>query len=521
MFIKNRWLSVAIGVFALIFIFQNCSGVISNEMSFSVSSYATPPICRSVSADEARPVFMYQWDKTNSLKPEFNNVMSSPVVGDLDKDGFPEIVFTAFHEGGNYTGAGVIRVISGKNGAEKFSVVSDSLLAFASISPLLIDIDGDGFVEIFYLDAERKNVISLNHDGTLRWTYPNVASAIWVDDSLSASDLNGDGVAEILAPGIIISESLAKKPYLVNNLDFSTAYTFAANIQSTQYMNIVSAFGVMDMKGKKIFTYKDNEGKDLWGHPSIADLYKDIPGVEIVVVSSGKLIIYSSSGQILYHHNLNEHTDIACSGSVGGGQATIGDFDGVSSTLEIAIATGRSLTIFDSKGSKIAGSLTVDCSSRKTGVASFDFNGDGKPEIVYADEQKLRIYEMDGSQNLKVVWEISNPSGTLSEYPVVADVDNDGYANLVVAQNSYFIRDPLHPNYNQYGVRVFGPNKAGSWMPTRNLWNESSYMLSNVTDKLRPQGHTLINGEFATTFKRNIIHSLGKEVRCKKENLVQ
>ena len=154
----QRDLLLLVGAATLVFFFQNCSDATMMSMQFmeAPSKYAPPPVCRDVSSEEVKPVFMYQWDKTNSLKPEYNNVMSSAVVGDLDKDGIPEIIFTTFNESGAYTSAGIVRVISGKDGSEKFSVAADDLMAYGTTSPAIIDIDGDGFVEIFYIDVAEK-----------------------------------------------------------------------------------------------------------------------------------------------------------------------------------------------------------------------------------------------------------------------------------------------------------------------------------------------------------------------------
>jgi hypothetical protein len=38
-------------------------------------------------------------------------------------------------------------------------------------------------------------------------------------------------------------------------------------------------------------------------------------------------------------------------------------------------------------------SQTQDCSSAFTGSSVFDFDGNGKAEVVYADEQYMRIYD--------------------------------------------------------------------------------------------------------------------------------
>ena len=55
-------------------------------------------------------------------------------------------------------------------------------------------------------------------------------------------------------------------------------------------------------------------------------------------------------------------------------------------------------------------------------------------DSVYADELYMRIY--DGTTG-EVLTQECNTSGTLHEYPLVADVDGDGQADIVVTSNSY------------------------------------------------------------------------------------
>lgn len=497
----------------LLLSFQNCS---SSQMEFKVDPASLAievPICREMTAVEIAPKLKFEWDYSKSFEPSYNRVMSTPVVGDLDGDGVPEIVFTTF-KGNAYTSPGYIRVINGADGHEEWTADKPELMAYGTIAPLLIDIEGDGKAEVIYLNkaASGTNVIALNYDGTQRWIINKPTSATVTDDSLSATDLDRDGIADIVAPGFVVSEK-NKMPYIKTQLELVAGYNIPLNLQLAQpsskpKMNIVNAMGIMDMYGKTVAKFNKT------GHPAVADIYPDQAGSEIVLIGGGTFQVYSSQGKILVDKTLTEHTENTCSGTIGGGQATIGDFDGDEKSLEIAVATGRSLTIYDVKGNKIAGSLTRDCSSRKTGVASFDFNGDKKPEIVYADEQYLRIYELDGSLNLRPIWEIKNPSGTLSEYPVVADADGDGYADLVVSQNSYsYDATPDSPFYQMNGVRAFGPTVKGSWMPTRAVWNQHNYFITNVTDDLRPTTTTYTMGQLPKSFKRNTFQDI-PEVKC-------
>ncbi len=94
--------------------------------------------------------------------------------------------------------------------------------------------------------------------------------------------------------------------------------------------------------------------------------------------------------------------------------------------------------------------------------------------MLYGDEQQLRIYRgTDG----EVLWQTCNTSGTLRELPLVADVDNDGHADIVAISNSY---SGINCNATkQRGIRVFGDSK-GQWVRTRRVWNQHAYHVTNV-----------------------------------------
>jgi hypothetical protein len=121
---------------------------------------------------------------------------------------------------------------------------------------------------------------------------------------------------------------------------------------------------------------------------------------------------------------------------------------------------------------------THDCSSAVTGSSVFDFNGDGKAEVIYSDEYHLWMY--DGPTGTNLIPSTCNTTGTLWEYPLVADVDNDGRADIVVASNAYGVTCP-DDSSKQSGLRVFG-SASGSWVRTRRIWNEHTYHVTNVAE---------------------------------------
>jgi hypothetical protein len=115
----------------------------------------------------------------------------------------------------------------------------------------------------------------------------------------------------------------------------------------------------------------------------------------------------------------------------------------------------------------------------------FDFDGDGRNEVIYNDEKFIRIYpgvepdcpngpNCDGiMSDAEVLFIDPNTSRTRTEYPVVADVDGDFKAELVFSTNndiSWGI---------DAGIEVWG-DALDNWVSTRPIWNQHSYHITNV-----------------------------------------
>jgi hypothetical protein len=76
---------------------------------------------------------------------------------------------------------------------------------------------------------------------------------------------------------------------------------------------------------------------------------------------------------------------------------------------------------------------TQDVTSNVTGSSIFDFEGDGKAEVVYADECFGRVYSgVDG----RVIFSRYRSSCTWLEHPIVVDVDGDFRAEMVIPSNT-------------------------------------------------------------------------------------
>lgn len=146
-----------------------------------------------------------------------------------------------------------------------------------------------------------------------------------------------------------------------------------------------------------------------------------------------------------------------------------------------------------------------DSSSRATSSSVFDFNGDGSAEVIYNDECELRVYRGDDGS---VLYNEASRSRTGIENPVVADVDNDGNAEIVVGSNNAVgnrcDEDGSTPT-GVNGLRVFG-DPTDTWVAARRIWNEQSYHVTNVTEAGGIPAHEAesyrpLNGRLYNTYR--------------------
>ena len=118
--------------------------------------------------------------------------------------------------------------------------------------------------------------------------------------------------------------------------------------------------------------------------------------------------------------------------------------------------------------------------SGATSLTLFDFNQDGISELVYRDENQLRI--INGSLvNHQTGAAVSSPydlatypcgSGTALEYPIVCDVDMDGEADIIIGSSCN--------SSSHYGHLYIFKSGGVPWAPARKVWNQYMYNVTNV-----------------------------------------
>ncbi|MEZ4381337.1 MAG: VCBS repeat-containing protein [Nannocystaceae bacterium] len=410
-----------------------------------------------------------EWKKPSfTAAPSSVQVVMAPVVGPLtddDKDGVfgsagdtPAIAFVTF-TGAASTGPGVLRAIRGDTGEELFSNADAGLYGGSGLA--IGDLDGDGKPEIVAL-ASGGLVRAFDTTGAITWTsagyQSDMATQFPYYSSPSIADLDGDGKPEVIVGRLILNGdgSLRGKGAHGRGGARSSA-SVAADLDGDGVQEVVVGDAVYAADGSTIWSNGQPDG-----FPAIADFDGD-GEPEIAVVSAGALRLQDRDGAVLW--------SVALPGGRGG-PPTIADFDG-DAKPEIGVAGVSRYAVFEGDGALLWQRTVKDASSGETGSAVYDFEGDGVADVVYADEIDLYVFSgVDGSIKLQYA---EHNSGTAIEYPVVADVDNDGEVEIVVAHNTLFGNGP------ETGVTVLGDLDA-SWRPGRRIWNQHAYSITNVDD---------------------------------------
>ncbi len=458
------------------------------------------------------PTLKFAWG--GKVDPPYDtDIMMTPIVLELDDDDcdglvterdIPEIVFSTFASG-NYGANGVLHAISIENGAfvDKWAVpgVVNPTKQIAGGN-----FDGQPGNEVVACGVDGKAHAFNGEDGSPLWT-----SALLTCFMPSVADLDGDGKPEVIVEGGILDGATGavkatfnpalNSSFIVGDLDGDAVLDVITSSRGyhadgtvfvdTKLAELGQFFGLQDWKSP-------------W--PAIADF--DLDGLpEVVVIDNlnhalsmwrydadqpNKFAVVRAPVDINAGLNPALCPPGSWGNTHGGGPPTVADFDG-DGTPDVGTAGGIGYAVFSGKqliDPKVAGPQTVlwikqtkDCSSASTGSSVFDFDGDGKAEVVYSDQNRLRVYE---GPTGNVLVERCNTTATLIEFPVIADVDNDGQADIVVISNAYAKNSPdimcVEDNINgQSGVRVFG-TAGGKWVRTRRVWNQHAYYVTNVNE---------------------------------------
>jgi hypothetical protein len=428
------------------------------------------------------PILEWAWIGS-LLYPGWNQVMCAPAVADLNQDGIPDIVFNTFTGPGYYEWNGILRAISGDGSMEIFSITDNNYRSAGCFNVAIGDIDNDDLPEIINLrhryNGDEYRLMAFENDGTHKWL-SNVALQVRPTAGATIADIDEDNIPEIIVGEYVFNNdgTLRWEGTGSDGLDISTV----ANLDMLGNPEIVAGNTAYHSDGA-IYWQNWNVTE---GRPAVGDFDSDgYP--EVVVVGNGYIYMLEHNGTLKWGP-----FDIPPSGTIHdfGGPPTVGDFDG-DGEAEIGVAGGYKYVVYEGNGTVKWSNETNDYSSSMTGSSVFDFEGDGSVEVIYADEYYLRIYN---GTNGNVLWAYWLGSGTLLELPVIADVDNDNNAEIVMICNDY------HPWGSNTGVYVFG-DLNDNWVNTRKIWNQHTYHITNVNDNATIPQYEKNNWEIYNNFR--------------------
>jgi hypothetical protein len=472
--------------------------------------------------------------KNNGFKPEdlsapeercswtASPVISTPLVADLQQNGKPEIVFVTW----NFTlqGAGDLVVLDGGTCSEVFRKPGPGTLSQLAIA----DLDADGKLEIAGID-HGAHIVVYDSNGALLATSDQAAKTpndyLWGGPAIA--NLDGSNPPEIVYAGMAVRFQGGKLTTVFNMPVAVGAYgqhSAIADVDLDGTPEVIAGNAIFDGKTGADETPAPVKALPP-GYPAVAQFDPSTPEPEIVLISSSP----SAAGSIRIYHPKTGNVVFGpyAFGVKAGGPPTVADFDG-DGKPEVAAAGWEGYALFDPDCAQtpLPASChspgirwlrpTLEHSSGVTGSSVFDFNGDGRAEVVYRDECWMKVY--DGLTG-KALFASANSSATGTELPIVADVDNDGHADIVVARDDYPNSDPCvaeaelglpFPGRNK-GVAVYRDPK-NRWMPSRPIWNQHTYHITNINDDGTVPAKEQNNWETWNNYRQNVQGAVKQDV---------
>ena len=409
-----------------------------------------------------------KWTKPSwSTYSDSYNIMMTPIVVPLNDDNgdgvvnsndTPDILVLTFSGGGGSNA--VLRAISGADGSELWSVNNDHQITGALAAG---DIDNDGLVEV--VAPGSGSVYVYENTGALKWQASGLGSYMYnTSDAPAIADLNSDGNPEVIIGKAILS----------NTGQFIAAGSYGigapqSNVGATPSIADIDLDGYQDIVvGNAVYRYDGSTmcyNGQLDGYTAIANFDSDLAAEVIVSSGGGQIRLQDTNCNVLWTAQIP-----GASASYYGGPPTIADYDG-DGYPEVGVAANSSYTVFDTDGSMLWQQATQDASSGNTGSAVFDFEGDGIAEAIYPDE--LTVWGFNGPDGAVKLQFTGHNSNTWTEYSVIADVDNDNHAEIVITHNNI--------NGPHSGVTVI-EDANDSWQAGRGIWNQHAYSITNVND---------------------------------------
>lgn len=326
----------------------------------------------------------------------------------------------------------------------------------------------------------------------------NIVNSVFLKDchrfKLSISDINHDGVPEIIIGTNILNTSTLNILYLApitrgcnGNAYIDCFYgntvvgDFLPDISGLEVAagNTTYQYSLINLDGQIgnsiILTVADGIAFD--GITGLGDVDGDNE-LDVITVRDNT---HPEGGRVTVWNPRTKEIIATGTSFLDGGSITVADLDN-DCLPEIIISFRRRIVVYKydkSKTLKIIGKVVHSDDSGLTGVSVFDFDQDGFYELIHRDEHFLRIIN---GQTFRTIDSFALKSATFFEIPIIADVDGDGYADILAS--GYL------PGEKEEDARIYCFESASiPWAPARSVWNQYGYNPTFVNDDLTIPRH--------------------------------
>ena len=430
----------------------------------------------------------YGVNEASWVTPLVANLTDDDGNGTIDLCDVPDVVLVA-NTTVSYNTSCYVHVLDGATGIPHFSIPLTEQVSCTG-TPAIGDIDGDGLPEIVALwrDGAFFRLKAFEHDGTLKWA--NVTDNAAADQfsresgSVALHDLDADGDVEIVFNHEVYDHNGVMLWSAPNPVPGEGEASVGVDLDGDGDMEVVTGHAAYHHDGSVYYDrYPTITSQAI---PQIGNLDAD-PQPEIFVTSG--------QGLWMLEHDGTTKWGPATPTGVGAGAytiwqrpGTIHDFDG-DDVSEWASSSQSFYAVYEGPTpADVLWQVMVQDVSGATGGTAFDFDGNGVAEAMYTDEVAFRIYD---GQTGAVLLTINRSSPTIVEYPVVADIDNDGSAEILVTSTS-----------GQPALQAIR-DVEDRWIQARRIWNQHAYYVTNVREDGTIPQVPVNNWETLNTYRTN------------------
>ena len=383
----------------------------------------------------------------------------SSAVGDIDEDGFLEIVF------GTYFNDEQVYALNAEDGSLLWSFNTGGC---NDASPVIADVDLDGHLEVVIPASSPSMVYCFNGaSGAVEWSRSTGASNC-IDSPPAVADVDNDDKPEVLLG------TFYGNVFCLNGEDGSICWqkNLGSNsyIQSEPAVLDVNADGQLDVivaqwaGDCRVYTLWGNNGSILWYSDvpsdymyhgcSFADLDEDEkPELVIGSYDNHVYVFNAEDGSLAWQYIAPYYI---------GAPTSVGDLNN-DGHLEVVFVSYNMLGVLSHTGSLLWSATTGGNMFR--GAAVSDIDGDGTLDVVFGSEDGI-LRALKGS-NGQVLWTVDLEAhyGLVFEIdhaPVIADLNNDGLLDVFVI-GGYGISNPETNNHGRAYALTAGDGAGPGW----------------------------------------------------------